>query len=180
MKLKKMLQTMLEERFKLTLRHETKEMPVYVMTLKDPSKFVPSKDGLIRVTKKPEFLNDGVDERQGVVAAEGPWVYGRNATITELISLLGRLTGRPIVDRTGFTGRFIFDVVYDMEFTRPLDPKRDGIGPGDIKFPGDPRPPNEIKSLLSLLEKEAGIRLDPSKEQVEVLVIDHVERPSEN
>src|SRR6185436_4534081 len=72
-KLKKMLQTMLEERVKLTLRREMKEMPVYVMTLKDPSKFVATSDGLIWVTKKPEYWNEGMERRQGVVAAEGPF-----------------------------------------------------------------------------------------------------------
>ncbi|HEY2382993.1 MAG TPA: TIGR03435 family protein [Terriglobia bacterium] len=147
------------------------------MTVKDRSKFA-EKSGTAWVTAKPADLPDGVDDRQGVAAEEAGWVYGFNVTMPELIPLLGRKTGRPIVDQTGVTSRFSFSVTYDLELTRPGVVNQ--VSPGDIAVPGDIRPPNEIKSLLSVLEREAGIKLELSKQPVDVLVIDHIEKPSEN
>jgi uncharacterized protein (TIGR03435 family) len=166
-KLQKMIQTMLEERFKLVLKREMKEMPVYVMTLKDPAKMATASDGVWLTTRKPDFLQE--ENRQGLVAQEGPSVYGANLTMTDLAQLLGRMMGRPVVDRTGFTRKFSFSLEYDFDANPATRSPLTGA-----------RNPGEVKSLIAEFEKQAGIKFEPSKESVEVLMIDHVEKPSEN
>jgi uncharacterized protein (TIGR03435 family) len=186
-KFQNMLRRLLEDRFKLVVRRETKETPVYVMTLEDPAKFAGWKDATVWLTQKPrpEFWPDRLEDRQGLVAQEGGAVYGANATMTDLAPLLSRLTGRPVLDRTGFTRKFNFFLEYTIEFSSPEAAARFAatgrIGPGDMVSPlSGPRTSSEIRSLISELEKQAGIELKAGREPVEVLRIEHAERPGEN
>jgi uncharacterized protein (TIGR03435 family) len=184
-KLKEMLQDLLEDRFKLVVRRETKEVPVYIMTMKDPEKYAASKDEPVWLTPKPKEWNEQTDSRQGLVAQEGGAVYGSNATMTDLTPLLSRLTGRPVVDRTGFARKFSFAILYEIEFSSPEAAARFAatgrIGPGDMASPGGgPRNPGEIRSLITELERQAGIELKSGRSNVEVLVIEHAEKASEN
>jgi uncharacterized protein (TIGR03435 family) len=187
-KFQRMLRGLLETRFKLVVRREMKEMPVYVMTLKNPAKYAGSNGATVWLTPKPrpEFWNpDRMESRQGLVGQEGGAVYSANATMTDLAPLLSRLTGRPVLDRTGFTEKFNFFLEYPIEFSSPEAAARfaatGGIGPGDMVSPGSgPRTPGEIKSLIAELEKQAGIELKVGKEPVEMLRIEHVEKPTEN
>jgi uncharacterized protein (TIGR03435 family) len=172
-KLLKMMQTMLEERFKIAVSRQMKEMPVYVMTLKEPTKYAAAK-GPVWLTKtmaeqRPETAEfwPSLEAQIGLVAQEGTSIYGANATMSDLAILLGRLMGQPIVDRTGFTGRFHFSV-YIFRDGPPLASPLSG-----------PRNPIEIKSIITEFEK-AGVKLELTKEKVEVLNIDRIERPSEN
>jgi uncharacterized protein (TIGR03435 family) len=105
--------------------------------------------------------------------------------MTDLAPLLSRLTNRPVLDRTGFTKRFNFLLEYSREFSSPEAAARfaatGAIGPGDMVSPlSGPRTPGEIKSLIAELEKQAGIELKAGGEPVEVLRIEHVERPTGN
>jgi uncharacterized protein (TIGR03435 family) len=181
-KLQRMVQSLLADRFKLVLKREMKEMPVYVMTLKEPAKYSASKDSPAWLTKPMSDLDDdaartwaSVQNRQGLVAPEDDSnkgiirIYGVDATMSELATTLGRLMGRPVLDRTAFTSRINF----------ALDTFRDNLTQGTTTSPG-PRSSSEIKSIISEFEKQAGIKLESSKEKIEVLTIDHIERPSEN
>ena len=186
-KFQNMLRSLLEDRFKLVVRREMKEMPVYVMTLKDPEKYTGSKDATVWLTQRPrpEFWPDQVENRQGLVGQEGPAVYASNATMTDLAPLLSRLTGRPVLDRTGFTEKFNLFLEYAIEFSSPEAAARFAatgrIGPGDMASPArGPRTSGEIQSLITELQKQAGIVLKVEREPVEVLRIEHVERPTEN
>jgi uncharacterized protein (TIGR03435 family) len=88
--------------------------------------------------------------------------------MTDLVPLLGRLTGRPVLDRTGFTGKFSFALTYSIDAAPTNTP------------PSGPRNPSEIGSLITELEKQVGLKLTSTKERVDVLVVDHVEKPSPN
>ena len=76
-------------------------------------------------------------------------------------SVLAGVLGRPVLDRTGFTGSF----EVHLEFAP--------VAPGDDTD-------NTKPSIFTALEEQLGLRLEPQKGSEEVLVIDHVERPSEN
>ena len=76
-------------------------------------------------------------------------------------SVLGSVLGRPVVDKTGFTGSF----KVDLQFA-PVTPGSDTDGT---------RP-----SIFTVLEEQLGLRLQSQKGTEKVLVIDHVEKPSEN
>ncbi len=173
-KVQKMLQTMLEERFKLVVTRQMKEMTVYVMTLKDPSKVDASK-GPVWLTKtmaeqKPEIaqFQQTMLGQQNLVAQEGGALYGANATMANLSVMLGRMLGQPVVDRTNFTGKFHFS----LEILRDPPPFQSPLL--------GPRNPGEIKSIIAEFEKQAGIKLELTKDKVEVLNIESIDRPSEN
>jgi uncharacterized protein (TIGR03435 family) len=83
-----------------------------------------------------------------------------------VLSGLGRLD-RPVVDQTGLSSR----IDYEMEWTREPDP----AGPPDANPPPDQGP-----AFLEALREQLGLKLESTKAPLRVLVIDHIERPSEN
>lgn len=86
--------------------------------------------------------------------------------LAEALSALGHLD-RPVVDRTGFSRR----IDYELEWT----PERNPMAPPDANPPPDPGP-----TFLQALREQLGLKLEPAKEPLRVLVINHIERPSEN
>jgi uncharacterized protein (TIGR03435 family) len=80
-----------------------------------------------------------------------------------LALVLSQPAERPVVDKTGLTGK------YDIK----LEMAQQGPPAGDS--PQDPGP-----SIFTVVQEQLGLKLEPAKDEVETLVIDHVERPSEN
>jgi uncharacterized protein (TIGR03435 family) len=95
--------------------------------------------------------------------------YG-NITIAGLAQQLARQLGRRVIDDTGLTGGY----KVDMEFTtRPVE-----VAPSQL---GEPLPPvPDGLSLFEALEQHLGLKLEPRRGTVEVVVIDHIERPTAN
>jgi uncharacterized protein (TIGR03435 family) len=89
--------------------------------------------------------------------------------MADLIRELTSILDRPVLDKTGFTGEFDLD----LSFTR--DGALMGLPPG-YGGPADPNLPN----IFAALEEQLGLKLAPAKGKVEVLVIDHAERPTTN
>jgi uncharacterized protein (TIGR03435 family) len=151
-----MMQNMLKDRFALRVHTETHEARVYVL--------LPAKNGLKLPDAKPEpcwhgWKAPGADPRAGC----GGMNVTPESIVNEKISMqwFARVLGRPVLDRTGFTGSF--KVL--LEFA-PVAPGRDA----DSTKP----------SIFTALEEQLGLRLESQKGTEEVLVIDHVERPSAN
>jgi len=163
-KLQMMIQTLLADRFKLTLRRNIKEMPVYLLMLgKGAPKLTEWKDA----DGTAYTVNTGLNPKGQVSTAIG----GRKLSMADLAQQLGLITRRPVLDRTGITGEF----TYAFEFA-PSDDQ-----PGVREMRADGRFPFlSGPSLFTALEEELGLKLETSKAPVEVLVIEHVERPSEN
>jgi uncharacterized protein (TIGR03435 family) len=146
-----MLQTLLAERFHLAIHHDTRNIPVYAL--------VPDKNG---AALKP---GDGEGECSTRIGPVRPtdrlyrYAYS-NCTIDRLADAL--LGDRPILDRTGLTGR------YDIEiFATPEFKMRDTSEPGDVRF-------------LDAVRK-LGLRLVPQNAPVEEIVVDHVDtKPTPN
>lgn len=86
-------------------------------------------------------------------------VTGRNAPVEFLAGMLTYMLGKTVVDKTGIEGKFS----YDLKWT-PDEPSgaRDGV------------------SLFAAIEEQLGLKLEARKGQVEVIVVDHVEKPSDN
>ena len=102
------------------------------------------------------------------VAGRGRLV-GRSVTIGRIAALLmNPFTGldRPVIDRTGLPGAFDFS----LEWSLPADPASQP----------DSRPEDTGPTFLEALQEQLGLKLKSSKGPVDVLVIDHVERPTEN
>ena len=77
---------------------------------------------------------------------------------------LARVVGRPVVDRTGMEGNFYFMLNYAQLSAQPPEVE------------ADPGPPN----IFTAVQEQLGLKLDPRKEPVETIVIDHMEQPSAN
>jgi uncharacterized protein (TIGR03435 family) len=94
---------------------------------------------------------------------------GRNATMRNFVTLLQRaILDRPVVDKTGLTGRYDFDLEW---------------APDETQFGGDlPPTPADTQSppLFSAMEEQLGLRLVATRGPVEALIVDQLERPSAN
>jgi uncharacterized protein (TIGR03435 family) len=153
----KMLQALLADRFKLAFHRESKELPVYALVVgKNGSKLQKSKNS---------------EAPLGFLAL-GNRVAAPNAPLSILTQFLSQLLGRIVLDKTGLAGNFDFS----MQWTPDASQK---LGLGD---PNAPAPVLDTNgpSIFTAIQEQLGLKLESDKGPVEVLVIDHVERPSEN
>ena len=168
--LRAMLQAMLADRFKLAVHRETKEVPVYELTVaRNGPKFKPSEaTALADIRQKhPNAVN--AIALGGAIVASGTnpgqqMIFG--VTMPALGTFLSTLAGRPIQDKTGLTGKY--DITYQIELSPPA---QEGAGMAA---------PSDLSSQIFTIVQNLGLRLTGAKGQVEALVIDHIERPSEN
>jgi bla regulator protein BlaR1 len=153
-----MMQGLLADRFKLKAHFETKEMPVYQLT----------------VAKGGPKLKENTDAGPGMAAVDPSWIRGKGVPTHLLCNMLESVPdigGRVIVDKTGLSGSYDFLLKWTpMEATAP--PSGEG---GTAASPGA-----EGASLFTAIEEQLGLKLVPTKGPGQVLVIDHIERPSEN
>ena len=164
--LQAMLQAMLADRCKLAVHRDLKDAPVYFLTVgKGGPKF--------KQTDPAVPLPAGVTIPGGAVLVEsneGVKMY--NATmglVTTMLSSMGGMggLGRPALDKTGLTGRY--DIVIKRQDMMPPP-----AAPGEASAPPDP-----VSMVMSVADS-LGLKLEPGKGQMETLVIDHMEKPSEN
>ena len=87
-----------------------------------------------------------------------------NKSITELVIMLGINVDRPVIDKTGLTGSY--DFMLEFMHNNP-----------DLVAPDSPE---ADRSIYTAVQDQLGLKLTPAKEPMDVLVIDHAERPSEN
>jgi uncharacterized protein (TIGR03435 family) len=174
-KLMLMLQTLLADRFRLVVHPETRLVPVYSLVV--------SKEGL---ELRKARTNEAHCPRISILAAsiqtpdschaffggQGGGIHGKTVDMRELATWLEHYADRPILDSTG--DKHLFDI--DTEGWVPMIP-RPGPTPGaapsaeDRAFAKPGRP-----TLQSVLSK-VGLKLESTQGSVDVLVIDHVERP---
>jgi uncharacterized protein (TIGR03435 family) len=174
-----MLQSLLADRFKLKVHRETREQPMYVLMLsRSDGKFgrqlrrsavdcanvsadAPPRDANGR-------LACGSGLGPGAPSSPGRRMLGlRGSTMTEFANHLEPLVGRHVVDRTGVTGYFDMDFDFTLELQPPPPP------------PGVPDPFDRqaFQTIFSVLPEQLGLKLDSERGNVDVLVIDHAERP---
>ena len=164
-----MLQALLEDRFQVKVRRETREVPVYELTVaKGGPKLQPFDGSCTPVdwNKTPQDppppKGPGDCRNVGGVSGTNLTRYWRGISIDNFIlAILGKgITGRPVINKTGIAG--VFDI--HLEFTRDQNLDKADAGP----------------SIFTALQEQLGLKLVPAKGPEEYLVIDHVERPSEN
>jgi uncharacterized protein (TIGR03435 family) len=148
--IQRMLQSLLANRFKLSLRREMKDMEVYNLVVIVPGKMQPASD----------------QARPGSAVRPIPTIDARLDTAV-FAEMLARLLGRPVIDKTDLKG--FFDV--HLEWL-PAEPPVPGVTPGP--------PSGDSSSIFRALQDQLGLRLEPARALVETLVIDRAERPTEN
>jgi len=158
-----MLRKLLTDRFQLAFHRESKELPVYALTV---AKGGPKlKDSTVTPGELPYLINTVYPEEKGGVHVELP---ARNATVAQLAAMMQRaVVDRPVIDRTGLSKRYDFD----LEWT----PDENQFG-GNLPRSLEPTKP----SLFVAIQEQLGLKLEATRGPVSALVIDRVERPSEN
>jgi uncharacterized protein (TIGR03435 family) len=180
-----MLQALLEDRFKLKIRREVREVPVYDLNVsKGGFKLQPMKEGSCVAF---DFLNAQANASADLKAtlADLSRSCGRGGfdmtsnpakaefhgmTLDRVATYLCRPAsglGRPVVNKTGITGMFDFEFEFSPEQA--------------VQVPGDaPSEPSGAPSIFTALEKTAGLKLNRSQGPGTFFVIEAVERPSQN
>jgi uncharacterized protein (TIGR03435 family) len=155
-----MLQALLADRFQLTFHTEQKDFAYYALTVaKSGAKLKES----IAAPHEQTVLINRVYPRDYIQ------LPARNATMAQFAAMLQRaVLDRPVLDKTGLSGKYDFD----LEWT-PDDSQFDGHMPPT-------RPDNSGKPDLFAAMQQLGLKLESVKGPVPTIVIDHVERPSEN
>ena len=168
-----MLRSILTERFNLKTHSDTKELPIYeLLVAKTGSKLkIATPDA--NVIKDP----NGVSHRGMTKIGMGPGELTlQDATISGLADLLAGQVHRTVVDKTGLTEHYDLTLKFTPE---------EGSFLGSLPSDGGsqkatPPPDDSSPSIFTALEEQLGLRLQSSKGPVNTIVIDHVERPSEN
>jgi uncharacterized protein (TIGR03435 family) len=173
-----MLQTLLEDRFKLKIHHETREVPAYALTVaKGGLKLHPFQEGsciprdftvLDQFPPQPfpelppgqKYCGIGGTEKGANVTLDATAMSIDNFIKYSLPGL-----DRPVVNKTGITGLFDFHLEY-----APDEPTAAGATPAEVAGP----------SIFTALERQLGLKPEPAKAPGDFVVIDHVERPSAN
>jgi uncharacterized protein (TIGR03435 family) len=173
--LRPMLQSLLADRFKFAFHRETKELPIYELaaakgglklTAPKDSSCVPPDPKSPRPREQMPFC-DRIRTGRGLIEAYG-------ITMPRLLAALSDVLGRMVIDKTGFSG--IFDG--HLEFA-PDEAIADAIAGGRAGQPA-PATDSAVPSIFTALQEQLGLKVGPAKGPVEVLVIDHAEKPSEN
>jgi uncharacterized protein (TIGR03435 family) len=139
-----MVQALLEDRFKLKLHHETREMPIYALIVARP--------GVMRVTTTdcratPEKCR--IESTAGHYSAVA-------LNMNNMLIVLSNAVERVVVDRTGLQGSYDVDLDWAAE-------------------PGSDKP-----SIFTAVQEQLGLKMESTREAVDVVVIDHVKRPTED
>jgi uncharacterized protein (TIGR03435 family) len=185
-----MLRTLLEERFKVVTHREAREAPVYDLTLsKGGLKLQPLKEGrcLAYDTDHPLAMRAPVKPTDPeycgtmmITSAPGGQtrqVHFYGVTMAELAGrLLHVFVDRPVLDKTGLAGRYDLSLEFTVGDTHSGMVMLNGEPATDLPEAAD----SQGASIFAALQAQAGLRLVPDRGPVEVLVVDHAERPSEN
>lgn len=146
-----MLRTLLEDRFQLKFHRDTREMAVYHM---------------IRVKKSDLFKPAAADESFSWNLTPGPGGTLRSKatkeSIGDFVQLVGVSTDNPVIDKSGITG----DIDYDILISLPEEKQR--------------TPDETNRAIVYAVVDQLGLKLESAKDSVEMLVIDRVEKPSED
>jgi uncharacterized protein (TIGR03435 family) len=149
--MKLMLQTLLADRFQLAFHHQSKESKAFALTV---AKGGPKLSPAAAPDAKPFRQNSA----NGTIA--------KSMTIRDFADFISGPLQMPVVDETGLTGKYDFAI----DFT-PYLPDAKNMGPDR---------PDATSILMAALQGELGLKLESRKTQVDVMVIDHVEKPSAN
>jgi uncharacterized protein (TIGR03435 family) len=190
-----MLQALLADRFKLTIRRETKELPVYTLII--------GKNGSKLKEATPEEIAASTQAGRGTPPAPGATrggggggrrgpgpggvmmtagrggtrsMTGQAVSIAIIVRTLSQALGRPVLDKTGLAG--MYD--YTLEWT-PDDNQLQAAPGSTVNGQAAPAPADQNgPNIFTAVQEQLGLKLESGKGPVETIVIDHVEKASDN
>jgi uncharacterized protein (TIGR03435 family) len=172
-----MLQMLLEERFKLKTRRETRELPIYALVVRKNGPRLSAAEGECPIGtpvnpprlpvrgKVPSLPCGGFSIRPNQI-------YALNVSTDQIAQqALSPVLQRRVVDKTGLTGRYFIELEWAPNEPRPSF---------DVGIPSQPVSDSLGPDVLTAIQEQLGLKLESQKGPVEVLIIDHVEKPGEN
>jgi uncharacterized protein (TIGR03435 family) len=151
--LQPLLRNLLTNRFKLAVHHESKEVPGFALV-------APKGGHKLHAATKP----------RGYLTGRPGLIEGTQVSMTQLVGVLARLLGRPVIDKTGLTE------MYELKLEWMPDQPAAAPGADEPREASEPGP-----SLFSAVNEQLGLRLQTQRVAVDVVVVDHMERvPTEN
>jgi len=157
-----MVRAMLADRFKLKTHKETRDLPVYVLTVAKGGPKLKISNGIN--ASDPDLGPGMIRANQGSLA-------GTQLDIPYLAETLSRLMDRFILNKTGLDGKYDFALKWTPD---------QGSALGDAGAPPPPPASADPPGIFTALQEQLGLKLDSSKGPAEVVVIDNVETPGEN
>jgi uncharacterized protein (TIGR03435 family) len=182
-----MLQDLLTERFKLALHRDSKEHAIYAL--------VPGKDGPklkpAEVQTRQEAPPAGAAPRPGggpprgalmlMMDSSGMHLKAPAVTLTNLCDAISRFTERPVLDMTNIQGQYDFDLVFMPETTHGMTRMGPPPAAAGVDHSPDGSAPSEPGASVYEAVQRYGLKLEPRKAPMDILVIDHIEKtPTEN
>ena len=183
---RRLLRALLAERFTLIVHEERREMPVYAMVLARPDRKLGERlrpfDGdcakgaaaplapeLSALRPEANRAKDPTPCMMGLIPGR---ISGRGMMVSNLTDTLSTLppVRRRVIDRTGLTGQFDFD----LEWT----PMATSSAPAAAGVPNAPS--DAVPNVFTALQEQLGLKLESTKEAIPVLVIDSVNQPSQD
>jgi uncharacterized protein (TIGR03435 family) len=156
---KTMLRKLLADRFQLAFHKEQRELPVYSLSV--------AKGGA-KISK-----NDGKNQTTGVIFRGPGSVLLNNVSMDDFCKMLQNAAlDRPVVDQSGLSGKYDFSLVWTPDQLATAAPNPNALAPIDK---ADVPP-----GLFEATQQQLGLKIDAARLRIEVLVIDKVEKPSEN
>lgn len=160
-----MLRKLLVDRFKVALHHEMRELPIYALVMAKTDRTLgpqlrQSDADCAAIWKSGQRLGPGEAPCGGVRGLGPGRIVARALTMEMLVDSLSRWSERTVIDRTGLTGKF------DLSLT--WAPNERGSQQADPSVP----------SIFTAVQEQLGLELESQRGPVEVLVIDHAERPT--
>jgi uncharacterized protein (TIGR03435 family) len=173
------LQSLLEDRYALKVHRETRELPVYALVVAKgglkvkPSDCVkpdsnPPPSPPAPGQSPPAFCGNTMVKRNG----QNSVMTGAGITMADLLRTLSRATDRTVIDKSGYTQTFNATLEWAPDQGVANASAPDGSAAASADTTG--------ASLFTALQEQLGLKLESTKGPVEVLVIDHVEKPTPN
>jgi bla regulator protein blaR1 len=175
---KRMLQALLSDRFQLKVHRETKSLPEYALVVAENGPKL--KEG-----KPGDTYPNGIKGPDGgsgagimMMGLNGPGLTAQGVPISNLVRMLSQQLGRTVVDRTGLAGKYDFTLQWTPDPSQT--PMFKGANGGQPPADNPPSPGFQGVSIFTALQQQLGLKLEPQQGPVDMVVIDHVEMPTED
>jgi bla regulator protein blaR1 len=156
-RMREILRALLADRFRVTVHNETREQTVLLLKI--------ARGG-------PKLKEISSDVSGGLRPGRG-FLAGTQVRIPFLAQTLSQIVGQPILDQTGLTGKYDFELRWTPDQSSPNSALGETLTP---QAPADPDRPN----IFTALQEQIGLKLESGKGPVALIVVDHIERPSPN
>ncbi|HTS64160.1 MAG TPA: TIGR03435 family protein [Candidatus Acidoferrales bacterium] len=176
-KVPEMLQSLLIERFKMTVRKENKEQSIYALVIgRNGPKLKASEDG----APGPAMVGpDGakVNAPKGAMMVDGTGrIQANGATMSGFADMLSRLMDRPVIDMTGLDGKYDLTLEVAMEDLIGMKRMAGGMPAAHAGGEGGPAPEGNPRASMFSAVQQLGLKLDPRKAPVDLIVVESAEK----